>query len=106
MNLYVCAKFGPDRTTGDDVYTVGRIHTHTDTHTHTHTLLYRYRYLFVGMQDFLPDFVHASRWYSVYGIYPRYRSLVTAMHKAKDWIQCAKVGSAVSLPLHIIQFRD
>ena len=40
MNLYVCAKFGPDRTTGDDVYTVGRIHTHTDTHTHTHTLSY------------------------------------------------------------------
>ena len=33
MNLNVCAKFGPDRTTGDDVYTVGRIHTHTDTHT-------------------------------------------------------------------------
>ena len=27
------AKFGPDRTTGDDVYTVGRIHTQTDTHT-------------------------------------------------------------------------
>ena len=41
MNLHVCAKFGPDRTTGDDVYTVGRIHTHTDRH--THTLLYRYR---------------------------------------------------------------
>ena len=35
MNLHVCAKFGPDRTTGDDVYTVGRIHTHTDRHTHT-----------------------------------------------------------------------
>ena len=31
MNLHVCAKFGPDRTTGDDVYTVGRIHTHTHT---------------------------------------------------------------------------
>ena len=29
----MCAKFGPDRTTGDDVYTVGRIHTHTYTHT-------------------------------------------------------------------------
>ena len=26
MNLHVCAKFGPDRTTGDDVYTLGRIH--------------------------------------------------------------------------------
>ena len=37
MNLHVCAKFGPDRTTGDDVYTVGRMHTQTD----THTLLYR-----------------------------------------------------------------
>ena len=36
MNLHMCAKFGPDRTTGDDVYTVGRIHTHT----HTHTLSY------------------------------------------------------------------
>ena len=33
MNLHACAKFGPDRTTGGDVYTVGRIHTHTDTHT-------------------------------------------------------------------------
>ena len=45
MNLHVCAKFGPDRTTGDDVYTVGRIHTQTDRQTdrHTHTLLYRYR---------------------------------------------------------------
>ena len=32
MNLHVCAKFGPDRTTGDDVYTVGRIHTQTHTH--------------------------------------------------------------------------
>ena len=42
MNLHVCAKFGPDRTTDGDVYTLGRIHTHT--HTHTHTLLYRYRY--------------------------------------------------------------
>ena len=31
MNLHVCAKFGPDRTTGDDVYTVGRIHTQTHT---------------------------------------------------------------------------
>ena len=31
--MHVCAKFGPDRTAGDDVYTVGRIHTHTDTHT-------------------------------------------------------------------------
>ena len=35
MNLHVCAKFGPDRTTGDDVYTVGRIHTQTDRQTHT-----------------------------------------------------------------------
>ena len=35
MNLHVCAKFGPNRTTGDDVYTVGRIHTHTQTHTHS-----------------------------------------------------------------------
>ena len=40
MNLHVCAKFRPDRTTGDDVYTVGRIHTHTHTHTDTHTLSY------------------------------------------------------------------
>ena len=42
MNLHVCAKFGPDRTTGDDVYTVGRIHTQTDRQTdrHTHTLSY------------------------------------------------------------------
>ena len=48
MNLHVCAKFGPDRTTGDDVYTVGRIHTHTHTHTHTqthtHSPIYRYRF--------------------------------------------------------------
>ena len=36
----VCAKFGPDRTTGDDVYTVGRIHTQTDRQTYTHTLSY------------------------------------------------------------------
>ena len=44
MNLHVCAKFGPDRTTGDDVYTVGRIHTQTDRQTdrqtETHTLSY------------------------------------------------------------------
>ena len=33
----MCAKFGPDRTTDGDVYTLGRIHTQT------HTLLYRYR---------------------------------------------------------------
>ena len=40
MNLHVCAKVGPDRTTGDDVYTVGRIHTQTDRQTDTHTLSY------------------------------------------------------------------
>ncbi len=34
----MCAKFGPDRTTDGDVYTLGRIHTQT------HTLLYRYRW--------------------------------------------------------------
>ena len=44
LNLHVCAKFGPDRTTGDDMYTVGRIHTQTHTHSlyvhaygHAHT---------------------------------------------------------------------
>ena len=40
--MCMCAKFGPDRTTGDDVYTLGRIHTRT--HARTHTLLYRFRY--------------------------------------------------------------
>ena len=33
MNLHTCAEFGPDRTTGGDVYTPRRIHTQTDTHT-------------------------------------------------------------------------
>ena len=33
MNLHACAEFGPDRTTGGDVYTPRRIHTQTDTHT-------------------------------------------------------------------------
>ena len=32
MNLHMCAKFVPDRTTGGDVYTPGRIHTHTHTY--------------------------------------------------------------------------
>ena len=33
MNLHVCAKFGPDRTTDGDVYTLGKNHaTYTDTH--------------------------------------------------------------------------
>ena len=33
MNLHACAEFGPDRTTGGDVYTPRRTHTQTDTHT-------------------------------------------------------------------------
>ena len=31
MNLHACAEFGPDRTTGGDVYMPRRIHTQTDT---------------------------------------------------------------------------
>ena len=31
MNLHEGAKFGPDRTTGGDVHTLGRIHTHAHT---------------------------------------------------------------------------
>ena len=59
----------------------------------------------VGMQDFLPDFVRASRWYSVYGLYPRYRSLVTAMQKAKDWVQCARVSNTVSVGLFLYFYQ-
>jgi len=44
----------------------------------------------IGAQDFLPDFVHAPRWYSIYGIYPKYRPLGSAMQKIKDWIQSAR----------------
>lgn len=45
-----------------------------------------------GAQDFLPDFLRAPRWYSIYGIYPKYKKLDTAMTKAKDWIQSARVS--------------
>ena len=34
--MHVCAKFGPDRTTGGYVYTLGNIHTRTHTHMHAH----------------------------------------------------------------------
>uniref|UniRef100_X1ZRJ1 Uncharacterized protein n=1 Tax=Capitella teleta TaxID=283909 RepID=X1ZRJ1_CAPTE len=44
----------------------------------------------IGAQDFLPDFLRAPRWYSIYGIYPKYKKLDTAMSKAKDWISSAR----------------
>lgn len=37
-------------------------------------------------QDFLPDFIEAPKWYSIYGIYPKYTNLITAMQKAKEWM--------------------
>ncbi len=47
---------------------------------------------FSGAQDFLPDFLEAPKWYSIYGIYPKYTGLVTAMSKAKAWMMHARVS--------------
>ena len=56
-------------------------------------LYFVYFFPFSGAQDFLPDFLEAPKWYSIYGIYPKYTGLVTAMSKAKAWMMHARVSS-------------
>ena len=60
---------------------------------HTH---YPRTCLSVGAQDFLPDFVRVGRWYSIYGIYPKYRDLSTATSRAHQWLQTARVSNTRS----------
>ena len=58
----------------------------------THTSFIYALSFVTGAQDFLPEFVEAPRWYSIYGIYPKYLGLVTAMQKAKTWMLHARVS--------------
>ena len=50
-----------------------------------------FSFRYVGAQDFLPDFIGAPRWYSLYGIYPKYTNLLTAMQKVKIWMKHIRV---------------
>ena len=67
--------------------------------------------LFTGAQDFLPDFLEAPKWYSIYGIYPKYTGLVTAMSKAKAWMMHArvslqKISSGSKISNHVINIEN
>lgn len=46
----------------------------------------------IGAEDFLPDFLSAPKWYRMNGIYPKYAKLISAMQKAKNWIQTVEVS--------------
>ena len=60
VNLHVRAKFGPDRTTDGDVYTLGKNHaTHTDTHTLSYIDIDRGRS--VAMWTFTGRVFHAAQ---------------------------------------------
>ena len=54
-----------------------------------------------GAQDFLPDFVAAPRWYTIYGIYPKYRSAVSAMAQVRSWLKTARVSCDVTCGLQL-----
>ena len=47
--------------------------------------------LYVGAQDFLPDLLEERKWDFMNCSHPIYQPIMSAMQKAKEWIQAARV---------------